>query len=302
MGCTALVAFCAALTCLNLYRLAVELGADDGMAFRVAAIVLFSPAFLFYTSDMYKDGLVLLLISGALGSAFRLVRRLSVLHVVLGALSLLGLWYVRFYLVFVTIVPLLVGLSGLGSKSVARPMFAAVLGALAFLVIETTTGFFGEMTETGNSAFALATSEAALEGNAAAGSGVSFGDGGAAFGSLGPKILYTLFAPFPWQSGSIGLQLGKIEVLLWYYLLYRAWKSGRRLWREEPVLLLMFLSFLLPSTIMYATIMTNIGLIVRERMAIVMIGSVLATLSWPAKEEDTQESEAAEGAEEPEAV
>jgi hypothetical protein len=62
----------------------------------------------------------------------------------------------------------------------------------------------------------------------------------------------------------------------------------------------MFVSFLVPTTVMYATIMTNIGLIVRERMAIVMVASVLAMLSWAPQ---TSEEEAEEdGEQEAEAV
>src|SRR5262245_38201933 len=43
LGCTALIAFCACLACLNIYRLAVELGAGEQAAFRVTALLLYAP-------------------------------------------------------------------------------------------------------------------------------------------------------------------------------------------------------------------------------------------------------------------
>jgi hypothetical protein len=146
------------------------------------------------------------------------------------------------------------------------------------------------MTETGNTAFMSATSEASLASNAAAGSGVQFEDQGNAFGSFGPKLVYTLFAPFPWQAGSFGLQLGKLEVIIWLYLVYRAWRAGKRMWGTDSSLVLMFLSFLVPTTAMYATIMSNIGLIVRERMCVVLVAYVLAMLSWPKEPDDVEDN------------
>jgi hypothetical protein len=287
-GCTAVIAAFAALTCLNLYRLAVDLGAEEVTAFRMTALMLFSPAFLYYTSDMYKDGLVLFLIMGTVGSAIRLVRRFSVLHVAIGAISFWGLWHVRFYLCFVAVTPLIVGLAGLGSRGIVRPLLACLLGLALLLVVGTTTHVFEQVTETGNDTFAAATSAGVLAASASQGSGVEFADGGNAFGSFAPKLVYTLFAPFPWQAGSLGLQLGKVEVLIWLYLMFRAWRAAKRLWKSEPGIVLMFLSFLVPTTAMYATIMANIGLIVRERMCIVLVTYVVAMLSWPKAQEDEQ--------------
>ncbi len=67
------------------------------------------------------------------------------------------------------------------------------------------------------------------------------------------KVLYTLLSPFPWTTGSIGLHIGKIDTGIWYYFMYRAIISARRLWRENKGLLVAFLSFLVPLTLAYAT-------------------------------------------------
>ena len=109
---------------------------------------------------------------------------------------------------------------------------------------------------------------------------MKFDDGGNPFAALGPKVAYTLLSPFPWQSGSFALQVGKIDALLWYYLLYRSVLSVRMMWKSDRALLLMFFAFLVPSTIAYATTMANIGLIVRQRIPIVMVGALLGMLSW----------------------
>jgi hypothetical protein len=123
LGCTALIAFVAGLTSFNLYHLAVQFGASPRTAARTGALFYFGPTFLYYTSDTYKDGLVVCLVVGALGSALRVMQRVSALHIGIGLVSLLGLWYVRFYLVFVTTAPLVVGLLGMRSKTAVRPIF-----------------------------------------------------------------------------------------------------------------------------------------------------------------------------------
>jgi hypothetical protein len=226
LGCTAVLACMMCLTALNLYHLALELGADEARAYRVAALALFSPSLVLYTSDLYKDGLVFFLVTGALGSSFRLSRRISALHAVLGALSLLALWFVRFYLIFVAVGPLVVGLVGLRARGSVRPLVAALLLGVAAIVVVEVTHVARDVTETANRTFEGATSEDAMVSNAEnGGSGVLVGGNGP--GAMALKLLYTLFSPFPWQGGSIAMQVGKLEGLMWYYLMYRAARAAR---------------------------------------------------------------------------
>ncbi len=279
VGCTAVVALAACLTCFNLYRLALEYGADEAFAARVLVLLLFGPAFLMYTSEMYKDGLVAFFVVGAVGSAFRLSRKFSVLHVVIGIMSLIPLWYVRFYLVFVTIGPLLVGISGLNTKSPTRPLMAALLLIAGGIFLASYTHAFDQASERFTSTLELGTSRAVLEANSRHGSGVAFDDGGNPYSALPLKLAYTIFAPFFWQSGSVGFQIGKIDAFIWYYLIFRAVKAGRHLFRTDKVRLLMFLVFIVPTTVMYALGIANIGLTVRQRLPIVLFTGTLAALS-----------------------
>lgn len=287
IGCTSLIACMACLTCLNVYHLATELGSDSKQAFKLTALFLFSPAFLLYTSDMYKDGAVLFFVVGAVASSIRLSRRFSAVHLVAGLVCLAALWYVRFYLVFVTAAPLLVGLTGARSKSAARPLFTALVLAFGFIVIAATTDVFESVTERATQTFESGNSQSVRMSNAGgdqiAGSGVVFDDGGNAFGAMGPKLAYMLFSPFPWAGGSIGFHLGKIDTFLWYYIMYRGYLAAREMWKDDRTTLLMLGTFLVPTTVMYATSFANVGLSLRQRLVVVMVGAVLAMLSWRKK-------------------
>lgn len=280
VGCGAIIAVTACLTCLNLYYLGLELGVEPTKAFQVFVVMFFAPAFLIYTSDMFKDGLVMFFVTGSFASAIRLTRKFSLLHLALGVLCCFALYGCRFYLVFVTVAPLFIGTVGFGSKNATRQVLVAIalIGGLIFLLGYTKA--LDEANNTANVAWATGASKASMTANAQEGSGIEFDDGGSPLGALHWKVLYTLFAPFPWMGGSLALQIGKIEAIIWYYMLYRAWLASKVLWKENRAMLLMFLSFLVPTTIMYAMVMSNIGLTLRERMSVVYIGYLLGMLSW----------------------
>jgi hypothetical protein len=62
--------------------------------------------------------------------------------------------------------------------------------------------------------------------------------------------------------------------------MYRCVIGARHMWRQQRTTMLMFISFVLPTAVMYATGFSNIGLNLRQRMPIVFAGVVLALLSW----------------------
>jgi hypothetical protein len=286
LGCTAVVAAVACFTCLNVYLLAQLLGAGRNAALGTAAIVSLFPSFLFYTSNTFKDGFVVFLMIGILGCAIRLARTFSVVQLALAVLFLVFLWFTRFYLVFIVPAPLLLGLLGLRSRSILRIilMLLLMLASVAALYAysETPDVVVHRATRT----FDIATSENVLSANAEGGSGVTI-ESASPTGAFALKLLYTLFAPFPWQSGSIALQIGKVELLIWYYFMYRALLAGKIMWRDRRSDLFIFTSFLVPLTVAYALSFSNIGLIVRQRMGIALVTMLLAAVSWGRQKESS---------------
>jgi len=219
---------------------------------------------------------------GALGSALRLTFKFSVIHAIIGSICVLALWHVRFYLVFVTLAPLGVGLVGVGSRSLARPVIAALLLSALMIGLVAFTDVLQLTAERANETFMVGTSEAVMQSNASGGSGVEFDDGGSPFGALGLKLAYTLFSPFFWKGGSVGFHIGKLDAFIWYYLIYRSLRAVRVADRR---LLLALVVFLVPCTLMYAMSMANVGLIVRQRLVIVAATAVLAAIYHPRRVE-----------------
>ncbi|MET7466285.1 hypothetical protein [Nonomuraea sp. NPDC005501] len=274
LACTAVVALLACGLCVVLYRIARLIGVDERAAFKLLVLTAFMPAFLVHTSDMFKDGFNAFLVLACLGLGLSCVKRFDVRKLVALGPLLWALWHVRPYMVFMCAVPLV-----LGVLIARRGMSVPAAGIVAVLLLAA-PAFFLTPLETMQAQLEYGQSAAIRNANALANSGIHFADGGSAWESLHVKVLYTLLAPFPWTPGSLTLQLGKIDVLLWYYVLYSAGRGLPRLWRQDRRTTLVLLLFIIPSTVVYATSMANIGLIFRQRMPIVMVVSLLAALAW----------------------
>lgn len=274
-GCVALGAFVAAVAFLMVYRLARFLGAEAPQALWVTGLLYFSPGFVYYTTGTHKEAFVVVCTVGAVSASLRLARRLSAQQLLFGAFWLLGLWRVRYYLVFVAMLPLVVSFI-VSRVHIAVRALAVLALVVVVVVVSTATTVTTDLSERATKAYDMGTSSGSREWNAKGGSGVHFDDGGNPWGALGPKLAYTLFSPFPWTGGSLGLQLGKVDTILWYYLAYLAVKAGRRLWGTDRVLLFSLLAFLIPITVLYATTMANIGLIFRQRFPVVLLTACLS--------------------------
>lgn len=280
LACTAIVAFLAAATCVQLVKLGQLIGGSEGDSRFVALVMYFSPAFVFHTAEMFKDGIVAFLVVTAVFISFRLAARFSWADAMGGIVCIVLLWFVRYYLVFIVSAPLVASLLGVRSGSPTRVIAAAMFMAVIGLIIMNTQAAEVAL-DAGTRAYARGTAETSMASNARGGSGVTFT--GSPWVTFPQRVAYTLLSPFPWdfRSSSIGFQIGKIDVLVWSFFAYRALRGVRRMWSDDRGTLLMFLVVLVPLVVAYAASMANIGLIVRQRIPIVLLGSVLAVRGVP---------------------
>jgi hypothetical protein len=268
LACTSLVALAACLTALDFYKLALSLGADRQKTLLLTFVLFSSPAMVFHSSDMYKDPLSMLFTFGAVASSVRISRKFSVFQAIIGGLCLVCLWFVRYYLVFVCVLPLAVGYMGFGSKNWLRPAGWTVVLVIAFAWLMQSAGVAKQV----DTAWDLGTGANHL-GNAYGGSSVTFAPG---LGALPARLVYTLFAPFPWMGGSFGLQVGKIDTIVFYVIIARASDVFWRRRLADRSVLLGLGAFILPMTVSYALSLANIGLILRQRLPIVVVTGVVA--------------------------
>ncbi|MFD8564439.1 hypothetical protein ACFV1N_44845 [Streptosporangium canum] len=288
------VAFVASGMCIVIYKFARLVGADERAAFRLLAVIAFLPMFLVHTSDTFKDGFNVFLVVTCLYLSISRVQGSNLWRLLMLVPLLWALWDVRPYMVFMCGLPLILGIvsrSRLLSLRTVVVSTALLLPALIFLQGVDDSAPMIAMQEQ----LERAQSDSVLRTNAEGGSGVTFDDGGSVWGAIVPKLLYTLLAPFPWMDGSFALQLGKIDTVIWYYLLFCALSGARRLWRYDSRLFLILMLFIVPSTIAYATTMANVGLIFRQRMPIVMVVSLLSAVAWTKASQDGRTGDGGSG-------
>ncbi|MGZ3420113.1 MAG: hypothetical protein ACXVEE_19720 [Polyangiales bacterium] len=281
VACTAFVALIASGLAIVIYHFAKLIGADDDAATKLMLVNFFGPSFVIHTADMYKDGINAFLVVTSLYLAIHISKKLSLVRLVAIVPLLWCLWYVRPYMVFMCALPLALAVIGMKRALSVWGVTVVLLAMVDALV--TVGGEEGKTPEAlmiAEEQFNKGSSDTARAFNAEGGSGVMFDDGGQAWGALGPKLVYTLFAPFPWASGSVAFQLGKIETMLWYYLLYCAIRGLPWFWRNDRETLLLIALFVVPATLAYATSMANIGLMFRQRMPITICVSMLSALVW----------------------
>jgi hypothetical protein len=279
-----LVAFLACMVGLVVYRFALAVGASEGAAVRGMTMTLFGPSFLYYTSDTYKDGINALCVLTAVWLSVELGKSLSPRNFLFVVASLVAVYFVRPYMVFMCASPALIGFLGLRKGLTLRSVVTTLAVTAVALVGLAYSSIGAHIADEAMETFEHATSSGVVNGNATGGSGVTFSDGGNPFGQIHLKLLYTICSPFPWMGGSIGLQLGKIESLMFYYFIYSSYKASKLLLKRSTGTLVMLLSFLLPASVAYATTMANVGLIVRQRMPLVMVACVFATVYWTEEE------------------
>jgi len=284
IGAMSVVAAAGGLTCLNIYALCHDFGCEPKPALWTLAAVTFMPTFFFYTADTYKDGLVACMVFGVFGSAIRLARRFSITQLAIGLLSLAALWFTRFYLVFIMALPLTVGLLGVRSKSFGRMAVTLLVLGIAAIAVVTYSSTLSEASASATRAYTAGTSN---QGTAEGGSGVVIGGDGP--GAFALKLAYSLFSPFPWQQGSIGLQVEKVEMIILYCVIHRMVKGARVMWARRPSDLLILTMFIAPTVAVYTISFSNVGLVVRERMSVMLTLILLAGLSWGDAAEDASD-------------
>ncbi len=283
LGMVAINALLASMTFVVTHRFALEVGSRPKAARILSLCFFFSPAFFFYTADSYKDPWVIAFGVGCLYGAYLICDRGVRRGLLLFVGSAAALWFVRRYLVYMLLVPLgaaiVLRLTKRGKNRVLAVTLGLLVGIVALVVVPPMLKDAGE-TATATYETAIATNTRAW--NERGGSGIDFEDGGDPYAKLAPKLLYTLFSPFPWMTGSAGFQIGKLDALLMTATIFFAARALVRRWRDKKREIILILSFVLPASFAYSLTMANIGLIVRQRLVIEIGFLVLGSLSFVA--------------------
>lgn len=281
------------------YRISRELGMSEVAARRAGWLVVLSPAFVFWSGSLYKEGLVMLALSMGIYHALRLQSRWRARSLVMLAVSLFALLELRFYLAIMMGLAVAIGLLG-GRKSQSHmrrhalmpPLIRQGLIAVVFMGLMVTLGF----TESAERRLAESPEGTVVEldltrlnvdrqwSATSAYSGylteadISTPAGTLQYFPFG--LAYFLAVPFPWQFGSLRQNLVIPETAFWlllYPLIAIGIIRGLRANRPGTVLLLATTGGM---CVIYTLLSGNVGIAYRMRSQVWLLWAPFAAWGW----------------------
>lgn len=277
---------------LYVYWLTRELGPPEAVARRAGWLVALSPAFVFWSGSLYKEGLTLLLLSVAAYHTLKLQLGWTGRSVSIVALCVVAFWGVRFYLAIllalaVTLSLLWGRMPGAG-RSRGVPVFvrqAAVTAVFAVVIIFVGLSVRTEHVLLESDEGVLVNLDVRRAGSAReARSGylqeASLASPEEALQYFPLGLLYFLTVPFPWQLGAIRQNLIIPENAFWLGLyplmvigISRALKSNR----PGTVFLLLMTGGM---CVIYALLAANVGTAYRMRSQVWLLWAPFAAWGW----------------------
>jgi hypothetical protein len=257
-----------------------------------ALLVALFPAFIIWSGQLLKDGLIIFLLLLAMTMVLQLQRRLSYAGIIILIFSLFGILSLRFYIFY------MVAISVAGSfvigqtssvKSIARSFIVLVgLGlALTYLgVLRTATENFDKF---GNlESVQRSRDDLARSGESGFGSDLDVSTTEGAITAIPVGLAYLLLAPFPWEVRNVRQAITLPEILIWWammpLLVYGLWYTLKnRLRNAIPVLI-----FTLMLTIAYSIFQGNVGTAYRQRTQIQVFLFIFIAVGWTLIQENKE--------------
>jgi len=283
-----------------IYWITRELGVPGPAARRAGWLVALSPAFVFWSGSLYKEGLVMLALSAGVYHALRLQSRWQGRSLVLLAASLFALLTLRFYLAIMMSLVMVLGLlwgradQKLHSRrrTLMPPLLRQAFIAAAFVGLMITLGFsenvehrLAESPE--GTVVELDLSRLNVDRQWSATSAysgylteadISTPTGTVRYLPVG--LVYFLAVPFPWQFGSLRHNLVIPETAFWlllYPLIGVGVIRGLRVNRPGTVVLL---AATVGMCLVYALVSGNVGIAYRMRSQVWLLWAPFAAWGW----------------------
>jgi hypothetical protein len=283
--------FCAcvgAATAPLVYTCANKIFNNRNVGRTAAVIVAVVPAFVIWSGQLLKDGLMIFLLVLSITMVLSLQEKFSYVSVGLLIFSLFGILSLRFYIFYMVVVAV-VGSFIIGS-STSRQSILKRLAAI--LIIGGSLAYFGALQNAGEKLEEFGNLESIQRSRqdlstSASGFGedldVSTTEG--AMVALPIGFSYLMFAPFPWEAGNFRQAIALPEVLVWWtmmpFLVVGLWYSFKyRLRNSIAVLLFTFL-----LTIGYSLFQGNVGTAYRQRTQIQVFLYMFIGVGWTLRKE-----------------
>ena len=260
-----------------------------------ALLVAFYPAFIIWSGQLLKDGLIVFLLVLTITMILQLQKKFSYPAVIVVILALFGILSLRFYIFYMVAVAavgsFVIGLSSSVQSILTKIFILAIIGfGLTYLgVLRNAEKDIDQYTNLER----IQQSRADL---ARAGSGfgqdidVSTTEG--AISAIPIGFVYLMFAPFPWQMNSLTQLMTLPDMLIWWGMMIflvrgLIYSIKHRLRNSIAVLM-----FSLMLTIAYCVFQGNVGMAYRQRTQIQVFLFMFGAVGWTLLQEHKENKKA----------
>lgn len=251
--------------------------------FSAAAVAVF-PAFIIWSGQLLKDGLIVFLLVLTMTMVLQLQQKFNYAAVVLLVLSLFGIMSLRFYIFYMLALAVvgsfLVGVSNSAQSIVRRTAALVVIGlGLTYFGVMRTASVdyerYGSLQRIQASRLNLATAA-----ESGFGEDVDVSTTSGALTAIPLGLAYLMLAPFPWQVANFRQAITLPEVFLWWALIpllaYGFWYTVRHKLRTAfPIVI-----FSLMLTLAYSIYQGNVGTAYRQRTQIQVFLFMFIAVGW----------------------
>ena len=252
---------------------------------RISALfVALFPAFIIWTSQLLKDGLIVFLLVLTMIMVLQLHERFNYVSVGLLIFSLFSIISLRFYIFYMVAIAV-AGSFVLGVNNTAKSLLTR---AAVLLIIGVSLTYLGvtrnasqEIENFGNlERLQQSRQDLAQSADSGFGEDIDVSTTEGAISAIPIGFAYLMLAPFPWQLGSLRQSFTLPEILVWWalmpFLIGGIWYTVKNKLRTAfPVLL-----FTLMLTVAYSIFSGNVGTAYRQRTQIQVFLFIFIAVGW----------------------
>jgi len=279
--------FCAligAATAPMVYVCSFEIFKNHRVSKISAILVALFPAFIVWSSQLLKDGLIIFLLVLTMTMVLKLQKKFNYSSIIILAFCLFGILALRFYIFYI------VGVAVAGSFIIgsASSIKSIVRGFISLVFIGVVLIYIGALQSAGSSFEKYGSMErmqlSRLDNARSANSGFNEDiDISTPMGALEAAPLgfaYLMFAPFPWQISNFRQAITLPEMLVWWFsipfLISGLWFTIKTKLRTSISVLL----FSLMLTLAYSVFQGNVGTAYRQRAQIQVFLFMFIAVGW----------------------
>jgi len=268
---------------------------ENGRVARVAGIaVAFYPSLVLWSSQGLKDGPIVFCLALAILATLKLGQKFSPRYIAVLALALMAILSLRFYVFYMLGAAIagafVIGMQRVTASSFARQLVAVLLVGLALTYFGVTRSASIQIERYGNlERVQRSRLDMAKRADSGFGRDVDVSTTTGALSTIPMGALYLLFAPFPWQVGSLRQSITLPEMIIWWasfpLLILGLWYAIRyRLRMISPILI-----FTLMLTLSYSVFQGNVGTAYRQRAQLLVFYFIFVAVGFVLLKEKREE-------------